>query len=345
MNDFGQQITPTHHQHDALLVELWRGQVLESVHRVHAVLVDRYGQSVCHWGNPRLLTTARSALKPFQLWSGLHAGILDHFSLDQEDLAFMMASHSGESYHTEHCLRLLDKLGRSSDELACGAHLPYHIPSAHDLLRSGRQAETIHNNCSGKHCGMLAAQAVLSDRLDYLSIDHPVQIRIFESIQTLLGISREFAWGIDGCSLPTPALYLNELAHLFAQLATGVLRQEQTPDPFLDRIYQAMTTHPELVAGSNRFDTVMMKETYPYLGCKVGGEAIRGFALRPQSGEFFGLAVKVEDGAMRALHPACIALLQQLTFLPEKLSKPLQDLFEGRESNWAGRQATRFRIG
>ena len=332
--------------------ELWRGEVLESAHEVHAALVDERGQLLASAGDPSFVTTARSSLKPFQLLPTLIRGGRERFELTPADIALMCASHNGEPQHTERCAALLEKLGARVADLECGAHEPYHRDAARALARAGAEPSALHNNCSGKHCGMLALRSLLEAEGSYLSADHPVQSAIFECVESLLGAPRTWRWGTDGCSLPTPAINLEEFATLFAQLAAGRSPHDERAAEHLPLIFEAMSAHPELVAGAGRFDTAFMSAAAGSAVCKVGGEAIRGFALREASGRALGLVLKVTDGAMRALHPACLALLNHLELIerPSTLHRPLEDqvgldrFWRGVELNWAGREATEVRV-
>lgn len=334
--------------------EVWRGDVLESVHEVHAALVNTDGELLASVGNPYLVTSARSALKPFQLLPTLLKGGQEHFELTSADIAFMCSSHNGELQHTEHCESLLKKLEANPNDLECGAHPPYHQESAKAIFQAGLEPNEVHNNCSGKHCGMLALRSLLTTEGSYLEFDHPVQKAIFECVESLLGKKREWKWGVDGCSLPTPAVTLTELATLFSLLAAGKSKNTQQTGKYLSLIFDAMSQHPELIAGSGRFDTCFIKAASGSAGsaiCKVGGEAIRGFAIRTACGQSVGLTLKARDGAMRALHPACLALLEYLELIERPaLQKQainqygLDRFWSSVELNWAGREATRIRV-
>lgn len=332
--------------------EVWRGEVLESLHEVHAALVNDRGELLASAGEANLITTARSSLKPFQLWPTLRLGARERFGLSLADLALMCASHNGESRHIRQCAQLLQKLEMSEDALECGAHLPYDQDAAHELIRAGASARAIHNNCSGKHCGMLASRALLKSEGSYLDANHPTQLQIFKGLEQLLGSSKSWTWGIDGCSLPTPAISLHDFARLFAYLAAGRSPHEASSADHFPMIFEAMSAHPELVAGSGRFDTAFMRAARGRAVCKVGGEAIRGFALRDQAGRSLGLVLKVRDGAMRALHPASLALLERfglierpatLSATPPQELKGLDRFWSSPETNWAGRDALKIK--
>ena len=330
---------------DRLCVEIWRGEVLESTHRAHAALIDARGALLMSAGDPDWITTARSSLKPFQLWPTLLMGGIERFQLSLEDIALMCASHNGEPAHIQRCEALLKKLARTVDELECGSHAPYHQPSSHALIRAGHDPSAIHNNCSGKHCGMLALTQLLNASGSYLDAEHPTQQMIFKSVERLLGRKNTWRWGVDGCSLPTPAISLRAFATLFAYFAAGGSPHAPESSQHLPIIFEAMSTHAGLVAGTERFDTAFMRAASGQAVCKVGGEAIRGFAIRDQTGAALGLVVKVEDGAMRALHPGCLALLERLGLIDRSTLPPDLSLFvKSIGRNWAQRAATETRV-
>ncbi|MEE2644841.1 MAG: asparaginase [Myxococcota bacterium] len=334
------------HSTPPLTVEYWRGDVLESQHEVHAVLVGGAGATLASAGSPALLSTARSALKPFQLWAGLSRGVGQAFNFSSEEVAFMCASHNGEPKHVALCEALLEKLGREVGALECGSHAPYHAPSAEAVLRQGGVFTAAHNNCSGKHCGILAfAEHLDATHRSYLEASHPTQVAIFESICELLQTERQLSFGVDGCSLPTPALQLDELARLFSRLASARALPGGEHDPALEKICQAMNQAPDLVAGTGRFDTEMMRAYPSQVVSKVGGEAIRGLALRSSSGAPYGVALKVRDGAMRALHPATLAFLARCGMISSnRLPDPLRAFEHAPEQNWRGRTVTKMRV-
>jgi L-asparaginase II len=335
-----------------LRCELWRGSALESTHEVHAALVNTTGELLAYAGDPQLTTTARSSLKPFQLLPTLRLGGEERFDLLPSDIALMCASHNGEPLHVQHCEQLLKKLGYEPSALECGSHFPYNQAAAHALIRAGLPPQAIHNNCSGKHCGLLALSALLNSEGSYLEPTHPTQRTIFEGLERLLGVKdRTWKIGVDGCSLPTPAISLCDFAELFAYLAAGSSPHDPSSGASLSRIFEAMSAHPDLVAGTGRFDTAFITHAQGRAVCKVGGEAIRGFAIRDITGRALGLTLKVTDGAMRALHPACLALLARLELIdqPQDLyqspsQSSLNPFWRGAEQSWAGHKATEIRV-
>ncbi|MGH7505944.1 MAG: asparaginase, partial [Longimicrobiales bacterium] len=159
------------------VVEVWRGAVIESRHRVHIAVVGADGKVRARSGDIDLVVYARSAVKPIQALPLLEDGAADRFALTTKELALCCASHSGEPKHVETAAWMLKKVGLDEDALACGPHAPYHEASARALREHGQEPTRLHNNCSGKHAGMLALARVHGWPVaGYHRIDHPVQV-------------------------------------------------------------------------------------------------------------------------------------------------------------------------
>lgn len=292
-----------------LLVEVTRGPLVESRHFGDIAVVDREGRLLGAVGHPHRLTYARSAAKPFQAIPLIESGAADAFGLTSQEIAVACASHSGEEIHEDTVSRLLAKAGVDEGCLRCGVHAPYHAASHEALLRAGKQVRAIHNNCSGKHAGMLALAKYLGADLEtYLDPDHPVQRRIFETISTLAGIRQEdIVRAVDGCSAPVFGLPLDRIALMYAKLASA-----SGPSPLeqaMIRIYDAMSAHPQLVAGTDRFCTALIQAGGGRWIGKAGAEGVYGVAIRTLG---VGIAVKVDDGNARAAYPAVVEVLSQL---------------------------------
>jgi L-asparaginase II len=205
----------------AALVEVWRGGRVESEHRGAIAVVDASGKLIAHVGNSDLVSYLRSSAKPFQLLPLVESGAADRFAFTDAELAVIAGSHAGEPRHVAAVQSILNKIGLSDDALQCGIHVPFNADAAKALRAADREPTVLHNNCSGKHSGMLA-QAVdrgLSTH-DYLDPQHPVQVTIRRRLAELGGITfDEIGVGVDGCSAPCFAMPLRAAALAFARLA------------------------------------------------------------------------------------------------------------------------------
>jgi L-asparaginase II len=289
------------------VVEVYRGEVVESRHRVHIAIVHaEQGLTACA-GNPAHVSFVRSAIKMFQALPLVEHGGVERFGLTEPELALCTASHGGEPFHVDAARSILAKADLGEDDLACGPHPPMHAPSAEALRNAGVMPSRIHNNCSGKHGGLLAFTRQSGWKTDgYHIFGHPTQQLIVATLSKWMGVPAEdVEHGVDGCGLPTFALPLDAVAQGCARFAAAAA--DGLPAP--SRLLRAMTIHPEYVAGTDRLCTDLMRAAGGSLFAKVGAE---GFYCAGVPAQRLGIAIKVEDGATRASEPALIATLRHL---------------------------------
>ena len=267
-------------------------------------------------GDPAALATAtylRSAAKPFQALPLLLAGGAEHFALDAADLALICASHSGTPEHTRRALSLLERGGFGVADLLCGAHPPYDRASAEALARRGEAPSPLHNNCSGKHAGMLLACRLLDlPTADYIAPSHPLQNRILDQVARLVGLDRgAIGLGIDGCSVPAYHMPVAAAARGYAALADPeAAGLPSDVAAAVRRVVAAMTAEPGMVAGPGRFTTYLMAVTK---GRVLGKEGAEGFyALAVRGPVALGIAVKIADGGERCRDGVVLDLLRQM---------------------------------
>jgi L-asparaginase II len=302
------------------LVEVTRGGRMESEHRGAIAVVDAAGKLIAHVGDVQLASYLRSSAKPFQLLPLVERGGADRFGLTSAELAVIAGSHSGETHHVAAVQAILNKIGLREDALQCGIHIPFNAAAAKALRTEGYEPSILHNNCSGKHAGMLA-QAVdrgLSTH-DYLDPQHPVQVTIRQRFAELSGLTfDQIGVGVDGCSAPCFAMPLRAAALAFARLAGA-------RDDGLSRVARAMLDHPEMVAGEGRIDTDLMRAVPGRLVSKGGAEGYHGMGLIRPDGSAWGIAIKIADGdGKRGGHPAIIEVLRQLGVLDDAALAQLQ---------------------
>jgi L-asparaginase II len=294
-------------------IEVWRGRRVESRHRVSVCVADPRGAVVHAVGDVDSTVFPRSSLKPFQAQLLVESGAADAFALGDEELALACASHNGEPMHVERVEAWLARLGLDASALACGGQMPARAGDAAALIRAGQEPTRAHDNCSGKHSGMLTACRHLGLPVaGYARVDHPAQQRIATIVAEMAGLDTLPDPGFDGCSLPIWPLPLRSLAAATARLAAP---EGLAPDraAALRRISTAMRQHPELVAGTGRCCTAVMR-ALPEVTVKTGAEGVYIAALH---GPGLGLALKVEDGATRAGEAALLACLEALGCVPD----------------------------
>jgi L-asparaginase II len=311
------------------------------VHHGAIAVVGAGGDLLAAAGDPETPVYLRSAAKPAQVLPLLRDGAAERFGLDDESVAVMIGSHGGETVHREAVRGILRRIGLGEDALQCGAHAPFHRPTALDLQRRGIEPTALHNNCSGKHAGMLA-QAVHrgDDPRTYLDPDHPVQRDIRAVVETLCGLPAGAARpATDGCSAPTFAVPLRAAALLYARLAAPDGAPAALSAP-LRRAAGAMRRHPVMIAGTDRLCTALIGESGGAVLAKIGAEGVFGLAFAGGT----GMALKIADGDnARARFSAALEALRQLRALPPEAADDLRARFVGDPRNHRGLAVGRIR--
>jgi L-asparaginase II len=290
-----------------ILAEQTRGNFVENRHRGAFVISDAEGRIIASAGDVARPVFPRSAIKSMQALAMVTSGSIGRFDITDEELALACASHTGEDYHVEGVTHFLGHIGLSAADLECGAHQPTNAKAREALREKGLEPTVLHNNCSGKHSGMLSvARALGVPTKDYVTLDHPVQKAVRAAVETVVGepLSTDRC-GIDGCSIPTWAAPLSSWARGFAKMATG---QGLPADmgAAASRIFDAATTHPHLVSGTGTLDTLVMRAFGGRVMQKGGAEAVQCGAIRDKG---WGYALKCDDGRMEASHVMVAELL------------------------------------
>jgi L-asparaginase II len=283
-------------------VELRRGSVVESRHRVHVAVVNADSTLIAEAGDPQFVTFWRSAAKPFQALPLIEDGAADRFNLTPEDLALICASHSSEPGQVARARELLQKIGCSERDLLCGPHRPLSEAVAKDYETRGVRLTAVYSNCSGKHAGMLALAKHHDWPTDfYTRIEHPVQQRCLAEVARWTGVAAaKIGVAVDGCGVACFAMPLISMALAYARLE-GPIRD-------------AMLKHPELIAGAGRPCTEMMRAHPGRVITKVGAEGVYSAQVVR---ERIGVTLKVEDGHSLAAALALAAVLGELGLRPQ----------------------------
>lgn len=306
-----------------VLVEVWRNRAIESQHRGAVVAVDARGKRLLEIGDVERLVFPRSALKPIQAIPLLEDGAADYFSMSSAEIALACASHNAEPFHIAAIEQWMVRLGVTPDNLECGAALPMYQPAAHEMLAQRSGPGRQYHNCSGKHTGMLTLARFHNEPLaGYSDYQHKTQQLWMSALQSLTGLDvATLPWDLDGCGLPALALPLASLATAYARLGDTCLAA--TRRVAIDRICSAMQSHPELVAGTARCCTAVMRQV-DELTVKTGAEGVFG-AVSHRHG--VGIALKIDDGATRAAEAALGATLRKLGLIDEEQYQALGQHF------------------
>lgn len=298
-----------------ILVEVWRGDTIESAHRGAISVVSTGGDVVAAWGDVERPVFPRSAVKMIQALPLIESGAADRFRLTGAHIALACASHSGEREHVDAVVRWLTALDLSPDALECGAHAPFDRKAADELVAQGLAPSALHNNCSGKHAGFLtAAVHAGDDPSGYVELSHRVQRQAAAALGDMTESDVTHApCGVDGCGIPAFAFPLRTIAHAMAKFADpgtlGPVRGEAAR-----LIVRSMIAQPWLVSGTGRFDQRAMTLGAGRFATKMGAEGVHT-AIVPGLG--LGVALKIDDGAQRAAELAMAAVLARLGMLAQ----------------------------
>ncbi len=306
------------------LVEVKRGSITESRHRGHIVVVDPEGNIVASLGAPEYVTYLRSSAKPFQALPLLTSGAAERFDFTDREVALACGSHNGEPIHTELAASMLRKIGLGLEALHCGAHEPYGTEAALDLRTRGEQPNALHNNCSGKHVGMLAVALHLGAPIEnYEKPENPVQKAIADVVSQFSGLAvTDMAVAIDGCAAPVFGITMKAMALAYARLVSPPESFDKKTRDACERIVRVMSAYPELIGGtSQRLDTEVMRAAPRRLVSKVGAEGVYTAGIKPSEEwpQGLGIALKIEDGDDKRARPTVVVeSLRQLGVLRDE---------------------------
>lgn len=314
------------------MTEIWRGDILESMHSGHAVVCNVDGDIVYAWGDPDAIVLPRSSSKMIQALPLVESGAADAAGLTEQHLALACASHNASAIHNTMVNDWLAAQGFSVDDLICGPQEPRDIGIRDELIRCNDPVCRVHNNCSGKHTGFLTLSKHLGAGGNYTDIDHPVQ-KAVQAAHEELTHEASAGYGIDGCSAPNHASTLKGMARAMAFYAAA-REGNGTRETAAARLRTAMAKHPEYVAGEGRACTNLMRAMGHTVAIKTGAEAYFVAMLPEQK---LGVALKIVDGATRASENALAAILVKLGALDPNHPEA-QKYLDTPIRNWDGLQ-------
>ncbi|MGA9948807.1 MAG: asparaginase [Xanthobacteraceae bacterium] len=326
---------------DPILVEITRGALVESRHRGAIAVAEANGNTVLAIGDVAVPVFPRSAIKAFQALPLVEQGAAERYGFGDEALALACASHSGEPAHVAGVEHMLAAAKLNASALRCGAHWPMSQAAAHALAKTGT-ASALHNNCSGKHAGFLCLACAMGiDHTDYWQPEHKVQREVRAVIEDLTGaVLSDDRRAIDGCSVPTWAIPLQNLARGFAKFATGD-GLSPVRAAAAQRLLRACAQRPWHVAGAGRFCTEIMQIFGARVFVKTGAEGVYCGAL-PEQG--LGIALKCDDGAGRAAQAIMAAMIARFLPMSDAERQALAPFMRPVLRNWNGFEVGGVRV-
>ncbi|CEQ02998.1 L-asparaginase II [[Clostridium] sordellii] len=299
-----------------VLVNTYRGDLVDLVTTGSIAVVDSKGNLIYSVGDPYEVAYARSSAKLMQAVVPVLYGAVDEYKINDKEIAQICASHSGEKIHVDTVRDILAKIELNEDYLQCGEHYPFKEDVAKLMKEKDEEPLAVHNNCSGKHAGMLATVKYLNEDLDtYYKANHPHQIRIIEMIGKLCDYNPDdIGIGLDGCGVPVHALPLNKFAYGMARMVEPSSLDEKYREP-VTRVVNAVMNNPVYASGSDRIDFKVMEKYPNKVVVKSGANGYFGGAI-PDKG--IGFAIKTHDGLSPMRNVVLIELLHQLGVIPSE---------------------------
>ena len=314
-----------------MCVNIHRGEALESKHRIHAIIINSQQKTLFSYGNPEQITCIRSSFKPFQAYPLIHYGGHLKYKFTNSEIALLCASHNGEPKHIRAAKKMLNKINVSHKKLECGAHLPTHPQTKQKIIQNKLRLNSLYNNCSGKHVGMLALAKLLNaNSTNYIHRNHIVQQSIMDFFNKNHTHTPQ-SIGIDGCGAVAPFFKIKDIAKLYLEFGIST-------NPAYQTLYNAITKHPDMIAGKNRFDSFFTKVMNGAGVCKGGGEGVLGLHIHNKQQGHLALALKVEDGNHRARTIAAINILKHTNILSKIKQSQLDQFIQPHRFNHNNRK-------
>jgi L-asparaginase II len=309
-----------------VLVEIYRDKVLESFHRGVVCVVDQGGEILYSEGDVNQVCYPRSAMKLLQVLPLIENGGMEKFNFTLEEIAVMCGSHNAEPEHLRAVSSILQKIGLDKSALQCGPQYPTSRKDSDELIRKGEKPHDIHNNCSGKHAGMLAMCVLKGwQTKDYINPKHPLQ-------QLILNLCAEFyeypkekmTTALDGCSAPIFSVPVYNQAVGYKNL-THPKKLSSKIQEACATVIEAVSKHPFMVAGTKRYCTDMMRITAPRIIGKTGAESIFCMAMPRDK---IGVCIKIDDGKMLPQYNVAQAFVEATGIFSRQELEPLHHYSE-----------------
>jgi L-asparaginase II len=320
-------------QQNPVLVERYRGDVLESFHRGVICIVNEKGDVVFSVGDIQQICFPRSALKLFQILPLLESGAVEKFGFTLDEIAIMCGSHNGEKSHIRVVEKILQKIGLGKEKLQCGAQYPTLTEDRNELIKTDTNPEEIHNNCSGKHAGFLAYCVFYGLDIDtYHLPEHPLQQAILDVTAEMHEYDKsKIATALDGCSAPIFSLPVYNQAIAYKNL--------MSPEKFGEKrtkscktVIEAVTKYPYLVAGAKRYCSEMMEICGSRIFGKTGADGVYSLGF---INEKLACTIKIDDGLMGPQYAVAQRIIEQSGIFDPETLKPLHHYIEAPIVNWA----------
>ena len=315
-----------------LLATTYRNNLIEGEHYGSVAVCDIDGKLIVSCGNPDFQTFIRSSLKMVQAIPVVQSGASEKYGFNNAELSICCASHNATSFHLDTVKSMLSKIGLNESNLLCGVQKPTDENELQRVLFNNEKFSQLHNNCSGKHTGMLSACLANNWSLkNYISSEHPLQKEILNIVSKYINRkSNTILTGIDGCSLPTCFLSLSEMATMLAKYT----RDAQNDLNPASKIFKSVAKHPEMINDIDGFDTELVRAFNHSAIAKRGAMAVFVVGINTIKYGQIGIAIKLIDGDSTPMPPIVLKVLEKLEVIDSSELEMLQKFRIVEQYNW-----------
>lgn len=309
---------------DEILVEEYRGEILECIHRGHICCVGEEGEVKYSIGDPEFIAYLRSSAKPIQAIPIVKRGLDKKYNFTNKEITVLAGSHRAESFHVEAIEGIMDKVGIGEEELICLPTYPLSAAAKETVIRSNKPMRRIYHNCSGKHMGILTLCKSLGyETKNYWDINNPAQQEILDHISIIADYPREqIKLGTDGCGVPVFAMPLKYLARAYMRMACPDLIEDVEIRQAVKRITELMNENFEMVSGTNLICSLLLMDKN--IVAKGGAKGVYCFGLKE---ERLGFAIKVMDGSEEEWPFIVASILEQIDYKNKETIARLYKVF------------------
>lgn len=307
-----------------ILVEEYRGDILECVHRGYICCVDEYGQVIYSIGDPNFVTYMRSSAKPIQVIPLIKRGLEKKYNLSNKEVTVMTGSHRAEPFHVNALESIMKKVKVEEEELICLPTYPLAMSAKEEILRQGGEKRRIYHNCSGKHMGILTLCTDMEcDKKDYWNTNSPAQQEILSHISIISGYPREdIKIGTDGCGVPVFGLPMKNLAKAYMTMACpDTIKDELTRNAVI-KITKLMNENYEMVSGTNLICSLLLMDDN--IVAKGGAKGVYCFGLKE---ERLGFSIKIIDGSEDEWPLIVASILEQIDYKNKDTIDRIRNIF------------------
>jgi len=324
-----------------VLIKIYRGNIVENIYRGDIAIIGGKGKLAFLTGDSEKITYWRSSAKPIQALAVIYSGAAEKYGLTEKEIAIMTSSHSGEEEHIKLIYSILDKIGLNEGNLLCGAYPVFHKSSTESLIQNKIPTKSIYNPCSGKHVAQLILCQYYGWRIsDYYRLEHPVQQMILNSVAEMTEYPKEkIHLGIDACGVPVFGLPIKNMSYAYKSMINWKILDSKYQQA-AKKIVVSMIKYPEIVGGTGRFDTDLMRVSEGKLLAKSGADGV--FCIGVHNDDGMGITIKMESGNMKFLPLVVVQVLYQLKILSKEKLNQLKQYCPSWVKNYRNEKVGKF---